>query len=228
MLLAGLQAGRRLCRSALALQHQHQQLLPLIQPRSAAIVLRCKHTNNTNKMASNTAADAMHQPHHHQQHVQEQSVEDRMPKHPQTWQEVTDLISTGRVEYLGRTVQDLATYSVWRDRMLLTHHTVGDVVLNAVFKYPLVLDNGKLRAQLPESPGKRIIFRLNDFPYSLEAGIEHHVIWAESGLVTEEVIKEVIARERQGYETLYWINPPHLQSVRAISHAHVLSRKRAS
>ena len=92
-----------------------------------------------------------------------------------------------------------------------------------------------------QQPGSRpaLAWRRNDFPYNFEAGIEHHVLWSPSGPLPDEAIREEIAAWLSGlhpaasvgcgshsYETLWWVNPPELQSIRACWHAHVLLRRR--
>jgi len=63
-----------------------------------------------------------------------------------------------------------------------------------------------------------------DFPYSLEEGIEHHVLWSSAPLSTAEMEAEV-SRHRDGYEYLIFVNPDVLKSIPTIWHAHVLSRR---
>jgi hypothetical protein len=82
-------------------------------------------------------------------------------------------------------------------------------------------------------PG-RLIWRLNDFPYYYEAGIEHHLLWCTDPLSVDEVGR--IARERfapggpgnasskKKRQHLVFVNPVALQSVLAVWHAHVLVR----
>lgn len=38
----------------------------------------------------------------------------------------------------------------------------------------------------------------------------------------------MLAVERPGWETRFWVNPPSLQSVTSVWHAHVVSKRRSS
>lgn len=80
---------------------------------------------------------------------------------------------------------------------------------------------------------RRLVWRLNDFPYYYEPGIEHHLLWCTEPLDVAEVDR--LARERFGGEEeeegrrpqrqhLVFVNPAPLQSVLAVWHAHVLVR----
>lgn len=65
---------------------------------------------------------------------------------------------------------------------------------------------------------------MQEFPYSCEEGIEHHNIWCTEPM-SESEVWDVIRQNREGYESLMFVNPVPLQSVPAIWHAHVLSRR---
>eukprot|EP01026_Neomeris_dumetosa_P048286 TRINITY_DN4175_c0_g1_i6.p2 TRINITY_DN4175_c0_g1~~TRINITY_DN4175_c0_g1_i6.p2 ORF type:complete len:109 (-),score=2.52 TRINITY_DN4175_c0_g1_i6:284-610(-) len=82
----------------------------------------------------------------------------------------------------------------------------------------------KISGPIQVQNGERILlWRDNDFPYYLEDGIEHHVLWCTEPLQHEEIL-QVIQQYREGYETTYFVNPPQLQSIKGVWHAHVLSR----
>ena len=77
----------------------------------------------------------------------------------------------------------------------------------------------------PEQP--RLTWRLNDFPYFFEEGIEHWVLWSATGSIPEDALREeALRRFGADHDVLIWVNPPELQSVRALWHAHVLTRKK--
>lgn len=85
--------------------------------------------------------------------------------------------------------------------------------------------------QTTTSAERRLIWRLNDFPYYYEPGVEHHLLWCTEPLDVAEVDR--LARERFGggsggqqkkRQHLIFVNPAQLQSVLAVWHAHVLVR----
>ena len=82
---------------------------------------------------------------------------------------------------------------------------------------------------------------LNEYPYYVADGIEHWCLWKLGGAVTEEEIvaavdelksnttstptgtRMMVGRNNPKMEdVLTWVNPPHLQSIPAIDHAHIL------
>lgn len=63
---------------------------------------------------------------------------------------------------------------------------------------------------------------LQNFPYFFEPGIEHHVIWSEQELEDTE-IERIIQQNRQGYDSVWFRNPLHLQTVPELWHVHILS-----
>jgi hypothetical protein len=124
--------------------------------------------------------------------------------------------------------------------------SVSDYVKASVLGAPTAPNaEGKLEATTAEPPAsancngnghaerRRLIWRLNDFPYYYEDGIEHHLMWCTEPLEVEEI--ERLARERfapggagnatgKKRQHLIFVNPAPLQSVLAVWHAHVLVR----
>ena len=56
---------------------------------------------------------------------------------------------------------------------------------------------------------------VQDFPYTCEAGIEHHNIWCTAPLTMNEIELVIQAKRPReaGYDTMYFINPTELQSI---------------
>ena len=88
------------------------------------------------------------------------------------------------------------------------YSTPGDFILFHVYGCATEpAPDGKRRALLPPelaaSPAVRFV--PNEYPYGLEAGIEHHLIWCTQPL-TEEMIDAVLAEHRPAAE---WECAPH-------------------
>lgn len=67
----------------------------------------------------------------------------------------------------------------------------------------------------------------NDFPYSVDPGITHVLIWSKVPLSKEHV--ETLLDETYGanvYEWSFFVNPPETQSIPSMPHVHVFMRKR--
>lgn len=79
---------------------------------------------------------------------------------------------------------------------------------------------------MPPNPngGRVTVWRINDFPYYFEPGIEHHCLWSTEPLSEADIQQHLRARFPD-QPTLYWVNPPSLQSIQAIWHCHVLIKK---
>jgi Protein of unknown function (DUF3605) len=112
--------------------------------------------------------------------------------------------------------------------------------------------SGRWRAVPPSnSTAVRISLVRNLFPYHMEKEIEHYVLWKlggppGAGISRDEVdvsiaglLKQTPAASRDDTggackvcgassgsvrDVLYWVNPPSLQSLPNIRHAHVLCR----
>ena len=90
-------------------------------------------------------------------------------------------------------------------------------------------DLGKLVAVCPPSGvPTHLVWAKNEFPYHMDVDIQHNLVWSAAGAVSEERLLAFVDAQRPlvgGWENLLFMNPPHLQSIRNVWHAHVLSRK---
>ncbi|PRW20771.1 hypothetical protein C2E21_8875 [Chlorella sorokiniana] len=71
------------------------------------------------------------------------------------------------------------------------------------------------------------VWRDNDFPYHLAAGITHFNLWANRPLSQRQIEQHIEQHVPPGADTLWFVNPPVLQSVPSIWHAHILVRQPA-
>eukprot|EP00588_Corethron_pennatum_P014863 CAMPEP_0194277752 /NCGR_PEP_ID=MMETSP0169-20130528/9986_1 /TAXON_ID=218684 /ORGANISM="Corethron pennatum, Strain L29A3" /LENGTH=159 /DNA_ID=CAMNT_0039021787 /DNA_START=140 /DNA_END=619 /DNA_ORIENTATION=+ len=109
--------------------------------------------------------------------------------------------------------------------------------------------DGRWRTTAPQTEGGdcgATVLALNDYPYNLEEGVCHWVLWVLGREVSEKDIaqakadivkklsRDVDGRKGKGVsysaaaatnlEFVHYVNPPHLQSFREIDHAHILYR----
>eukprot|EP00041_Stephanoeca_diplocostata_P007776 m.112097 g.112097 ORF g.112097 m.112097 type:complete len:136 (-) comp17029_c0_seq4:247-654(-) len=104
--------------------------------------------------------------------------------------------------------------------------SISDYMLGKILGYELETnDSGLLFAVKPAGHGSRFIWYENDFPYNLEEGIHHHIIWCESGTITDEELQKCLDKHRKGYECVHFTNPRHLMSVPELFHVQVFSRR---
>ena len=112
--------------------------------------------------------------------------------------------------------------------------TVGDRLLAKHYGYGSTpsadpAHGGKLVA-VPPPTGvpQHLVWAKNEFPYHMDEDIQHNLVWSAAGGVSEEALMAFVDTQRpraEGWESLLFCNPPHLQSIRNVWHAHVLSRK---
>ncbi|GAX81515.1 hypothetical protein CEUSTIGMA_g8943.t1 [Chlamydomonas eustigma] len=151
-----------------------------------------------------------------------------------SWRDAEEHISEGTVQSLAKLQRSegvLRQYRAFREQVLCKWETLLDYMRAQVFDCSTkAVEDGKISAHLKEHVAKQenptIAWRKNDFPYNFEQGIDHHVLWSTKPLATEELTL-AISTEFPSHETLYWINPPELQSIGALWHCHVLSRPKA-
>eukprot|EP00547_Thalassionema_nitzschioides_P006289 CAMPEP_0194222128 /NCGR_PEP_ID=MMETSP0156-20130528/32209_1 /TAXON_ID=33649 /ORGANISM="Thalassionema nitzschioides, Strain L26-B" /LENGTH=297 /DNA_ID=CAMNT_0038952781 /DNA_START=269 /DNA_END=1162 /DNA_ORIENTATION=+ len=70
----------------------------------------------------------------------------------------------------------------------------------------------------------------NEFPYHVGDAVEHWCLWKLHDTVNEDddipwALKE-LRKEGDVVDTLHWVNPPHLQSIPEIDHAHIFCLRR--
>ncbi len=71
----------------------------------------------------------------------------------------------------------------------------------------------------------RLVLTRNEFPYFLEFPIEHWLIWSDQPLNDDQLsIASDYYFPSSEFETLGFVNPPHLRSVKSVFHAHVFAR----
>jgi len=148
-----------------------------------------------------------------------------------TWQVVRAIVAQHQLHCLRRSKTGLAAYRAYRKQITDEYDSMGDMVMERKLGYSTDINpaSGKLKAVPPSPPVARTLFDSNDFPYYMDDGIEHHVLWIEGQPVTLELVRSLLHRHRDPalYDVLSFINPPHLQSIPSVGHAHVISRLKA-
>eukprot|EP00049_Salpingoeca_infusionum_P026610 m.26736 g.26736 ORF g.26736 m.26736 type:complete len:303 (+) comp8860_c1_seq1:185-1093(+) len=145
------------------------------------------------------------------------------------WGDLEYLVYTRQFDYMARSESELQRYLHWRSRVLQVYASLGDVLASIVFSYPVFAateGEQKFYAQFPDTPGKQLVFRSNEFPYHVSKGINHWVLWSESQPLTRDIVEEKLHQLLPvNMEFLYFVNPGHLQSVPQVKHAQVFWRE---
>eukprot|EP00890_Picochlorum_soloecismus_P005374 jgi/Picsp_1/5838/NSC_03197-R1_sulfotransferase len=140
---------------------------------------------------------------------------------PSTWSELQSTIGIGTLEALrslGRRPEDLEMYRRFKETKILSSWvSIHDYLMCQVFGCPWAVDSAagdKKRHVEPKDfrETRRSVLRENDFPYYMEGGIEHFILWSTSPMEKED-IESYIAREMPGFEYLWFVNPVELRSV---------------
>jgi hypothetical protein len=105
---------------------------------------------------------------------------------PISWARAHDIVSTRTFTRFsppggGRSESMQSLYDTWRENTLQRYETVGDFINIERLGFPPDPDPGNSKlvraAPLPDPLPRKIIWWINDFPYLLEEGVEHHVVW---------------------------------------------------
>jgi hypothetical protein len=155
-----------------------------------------------------------------------------------SWSEVKRLTAEGNMAAFMRSVPMLASYFEFRDKIKTEYVSMEAYVAQKVFQAPLVtapdgrqdLDQGQMNKWSGNHGAPRIItFIENDFPYALEPGIKHMVLWSNSELAKDDVLTTIAEsvetwKNQDGVlveEYVYFENPAHLKTIPGIFHVHV-------
>ncbi|KAF2454017.1 hypothetical protein BDY21DRAFT_374273 [Lineolata rhizophorae] len=182
---------------------------------------------------------------------------------PHTWEELRKTIATNHIEVLRRRPSDTRRYVAWIEHIKAVYGDVRKYLLQERLRWtPLPVANtdanGDATPAAPPAltfacanaepfadPADYLILR-NDWPYGLEPGIAHVVVWlktpleadmARDGDLTDDARTQVEAfvtrtfrtavgedPKKKGSKVLWFKNWVKLQSVRGVDHVHVLLR----
>jgi hypothetical protein len=148
---------------------------------------------------------------------------------PATWSELVTIIQIENdLAKLSRSERQQRDYELFRYYSRRQYHSVVDYILCTKFGYEKEKeDNGLWRAGQPSVT--RVVQTAvvpNDFPYSMERGVVHYILWKTKEDIAQEDIDQakIELKHRLGnvVDIILWVNPPHLQSLPEIDHVHFL------
>eukprot|EP00474_Spongospora_subterranea_P000214 CRZ00672.1 hypothetical protein [Spongospora subterranea] len=148
-----------------------------------------------------------------------------------TWDDLSNAIVSNQLHVLGRSHEVQDTYREEMEAISKKFAFPFHYLLDRVFDVGLDVDSntGLLIARRSQYEND-VRFRKNDYPYHMETGIEHYILWAgsasalESATNTSNSMREFIPDHLHQCEMRYFVNPVNLQSVKEICHAHVFFR----
>lgn len=126
------------------------------------------------------------------------------------------VLATNQIKSIHRNKKVQMVYDKWMKDTLAKYGTIENYLLST-----------KLDFSDPITDESRppVIILPNDFPYSVEEGIHHILLWSQIPL-SRDYIQEILESNYGDYEWVYFVNPPEIQSVRKLPHVHVFMRRR--
>lgn len=153
---------------------------------------------------------------------------------PLSWEDLVDIITIQNdLAKLSRSIEQQKEYEIYKRDLLRESRTVTDHVL--CNKFPDIFEKRfdaetKLWYSYPpltDITSVAITLVKNDFPYYMEDGIEHWILWKLGESCDDQDIdeaKQELRKKNKFTEFLHWVNPPHLKSLPAVDHVHILGR----
>ncbi|ORX52665.1 hypothetical protein DM01DRAFT_1408004 [Hesseltinella vesiculosa] len=135
-----------------------------------------------------------------------------------SWEQVYHFVQTNQIKRIHRHPSTQAVYQKWLDETLAKYGTIENYLLST----KLAAFDG------PASPGDPSVILLpNDFPYSVERGIDHQLLWSRTPLSPSFVESYLQSHyDPSIWEWVYFVNPPEVQSVKKLPHVHIFLRHR--
>lgn len=157
---------------------------------------------------------------------------------PFVWSELQHIVNEGDPTMHSRSMQVQHDYILHTREVKAQWRSINDYILYSKFDFERIRnEESGLYESSPSleamkemmKEGERIETRLllNEYPYYVADGIEHWCLWKLGGMVTKDEISEAANelnrnRNKKMDDVLTWVNPPHLQSIPDIDHAHLL------
>lgn len=146
-----------------------------------------------------------------------------------TWDEIKLVVAAQRYELLGRHTKDEATYVEFMKRMRAQYGTTIEFMAKS-----------KLVDFLAD-PAANFHLIPSDFPYAIPEGAAHYILWSKpklQSLAREPeipLVREIIVDKfneiyggPDNYEWVWFVNPPHLQTIPEVSHGHAIAVKKST
>lgn len=171
---------------------------------------------------------------------------------PHGWSSLASIISENRLEDLLRYPSDLRRYLSWSASTRAAYGSTTAFLLQERLRWiplpsvdPEAGPQFEFMNEIPFADARDYRILRNDWPYGLEDGIVHLVVWLKTPIPTtpdtgdltrrsREMVEEFVTRVfrkgageedgETGSKVLWFKNPTGLQSVRGIDHVHVLVR----
>ncbi|ORX90294.1 hypothetical protein K493DRAFT_318091 [Basidiobolus meristosporus CBS 931.73] len=136
-----------------------------------------------------------------------------------TWELIRNRIETDSVHLLRRSLNAERKYRDWIVKIKEEYGSTD------VYVQQVALGWQDSEGRTVKGPDYKFV--PNDFPYNMEEGLSHWVFWYRKDYSLED-IKRILQHELPGKEFQFFINPKARQSVKTVSHAHVMFREKTA
>lgn len=146
-----------------------------------------------------------------------------MPKileNPLNWDKISSLIENNEFSHFGRDSDVCKAYRRDKERTNLIYNSSRDMILINVFKYKSVIAKNNKLVGLSDEKCIDKVLNMNTFPYYVEEGISHKLLWSIKDL-SDKDIKKYLTEKLIGLKYVYFRNPEYLRSIPDIFHIHV-------
>jgi hypothetical protein len=114
---------------------------------------------------------------------------------PASWKQLIEIVANYDLSKLRREPSMLTKYKIFIDHIKEEFVSVEVYLAHKIFNAPLVkvVKDGKEKFDLDEvkkhvwKSNRRVILRPNDFPYFIEDGIYHDVLWSNETLDSDTI-----------------------------------------
>ncbi|KAF8820397.1 hypothetical protein IE077_003216 [Cardiosporidium cionae] len=141
-----------------------------------------------------------------------------------SWEELKEIAALGGIDALMRWPEVQKFYRQSMNNIKTTYESVDDYILITKFAYAeKYLENGKIQARPTEQAEMSTVnLCLNDFPYAIEEGLSHYILWSLKELSSDEA-NAMLRNEFDSalYDIIYFLNAPALQTVGSVHHWHI-------
>ncbi|KAF2496387.1 hypothetical protein BU16DRAFT_526878 [Lophium mytilinum] len=166
---------------------------------------------------------------------------------PHSWSSLRTLIASNRLEELKRVPSSLRAYLAWSTATKKKYGSITNFLLRERLRWTPLDGEGAegpprfaVKSTIPFAEAEDFKILVNDWPYGLEEGVRHIVVWLKHPLevdgegelvdearsAVEEFVEERFGKRARevGGDVLWFKNSVGLQSVRGLDHVHVLMR----
>ena len=151
---------------------------------------------------------------------------------PYTWNDLIMKVHHGyHRNGFGRSLETTQNFLSHVQEVRSKWASTDSYLLHHLFKIPFVLLPDGLKTVTVDDKSnseEKIILVENKFPYSLEKGIKHYVVWSLEKKISPADAREIVENSfpSKKFDILMFENAEHNKSIKSIPHVHIFIRKR--